>query len=80
MARSLNHLGFVELKNKPVTIYCDSMAILTLTKDPKYDGKTKYMKIKYNFFRYAVEENEFHLTLCKLHVFHFIVPLYEQLY
>ena len=28
LGKILNHLGFVELDNKPITIYCDNMAIL----------------------------------------------------
>ena len=42
----------------PVTIYSDSMAVLAYAKDPKYHGKTKYIKIKYHYIRDMVAKRE----------------------
>lgn len=41
-----------------VTIYSDSLATMAYSKDPKYYRKTKYIGMKYNFVRYAIEEGE----------------------
>ena len=52
----LNHLGFLEPNNKPITNYCDSMVALVYIKDPKYHENTKHIKFKYNLIW-----NEVHL-------------------
>ncbi len=54
----LEHLGSIVSIKKPITIYCDSMAALAYTKDPKYHGKTIHISMKYNFVRDAIEEGE----------------------
>ena len=51
LRRFLQHLEIFKTTSKPMTIYCDSMAMLSYAKDPKYHGKTKHISIKYHFFK-----------------------------
>ena len=53
--RSLESIISIE---RPITIFCDSMAALAYTKDPKYHGKTKHIGMKYHFVRDAIQEGE----------------------
>ena len=42
----------------PMILYCDSLAALAYTKDPKYHSKTKHIDIKYYFVRDVVASAE----------------------
>ena len=58
LRRFLQRLDIVASVMDPVTIYSDSMAVLAYAKDPKYHGKTKYIKIKYHYIRDMVAKKE----------------------
>ena len=41
-----------------VTIYCDSQAAISFSKDAKYHNKSKHIETKYNFIRYILAKKE----------------------
>ena len=41
-----------------MTIYYDSMVVLTYAKDSKYHGKTKHTDIRYHFVKDMITQNE----------------------
>ena len=58
LKRFLQDLEVVKTTFEPVTLYCDSIAILTYAKDPKYNGKTKHIQIRYHFVIEMIMQNE----------------------
>ena len=42
----------------PVTIYCDSQAAISFSKDVKYHNKLKHIETKYNFIRDILGKKE----------------------
>lgn len=41
-----------------MTIYCDSQAAISFTKDAKYNSKLKHIKTKYNFIKDILTKKE----------------------
>ena len=58
LRRFLQHLEIVKTVSEPVIIFCDSMAALACSKDPKYHGKIKYIQIRYHYVRDMVAQKE----------------------
>jgi hypothetical protein len=58
LSRFLKQCSVVTIPMSPVTIYCDSMAALAYSKDPKYPGKTKHKKMRYHFFIDMIAQRE----------------------
>ena len=58
LRRFLNALEIVIGHPQPVTIYCDSQAAISFTKDAKYHIKSKHIETKYNFVRDIVVKKE----------------------
>ena len=58
MKRFLQDLEVIKTAFEPMTLYCDSMAALAYTKDPKYQGKTKHIQIRYHFVKEIIKQNE----------------------
>jgi hypothetical protein len=52
----LYHLKIIKSTSNPMTIYCDNTAAIAVAKDPKYHGKTKYIKMRYHYIREAITE------------------------
>ena len=46
----VNHLR-VTTSNEPIVIYSDSQSSIAYTKDSKFHNRTKYIGIKYHFFK-----------------------------
>ena len=42
----------------PVTVYCDSQAAISFSKDTKYHSKSKHIETKYNFIRDILAKKE----------------------
>ena len=69
LRRFLQHLKIVKTTFELMMIYCDSMVALAYAKDPKYHGKTKHIKIRYQFVRDMITQNEVvmrHIPMSKM--------------
>ena len=69
---------FLSYTLEPMTIYYDSMAVLTYDKDPKYHGNTKHIQIRYHFVRDMITQNEVvlrHISTSKMVADPFIKPI-----
>jgi len=51
-------LKIVKSASDPMTIYCDNTATIAVTKDPKYHGKTKHIKMRYHYIRESITEQD----------------------
>ena len=58
LRRFLERLGVLTVPGEPVKIFCDSMAAIAYSKDPKYHGKTKHIQMRYHFIRDMVAQKE----------------------
>ena len=58
LKRFLERLGVLTVPGEPVKIFCDSMAAIAYSKDPKYHGKTKHIQMRYHFIRDMVAQKE----------------------
>ena len=58
MRRFFQHLEVVKDALDPVTIHCDSTAVLAYAKDPKYHGEIKHINIRYHYIRDMVTHKE----------------------
>ena len=58
LKRFLQDLEVVKTTFELVILYCDSMAALAYTKDPKYHGKIKHIQIRYHFVKEMITQNE----------------------
>lgn len=67
LRRFLGHLGITDKLNDPVTLYCDSQAAITYTKDPKYHGRTTHIDTKFNFIRDIVSQQQVTLQYLSTH-------------
>ena len=54
----LQHLEIVKTALKPMTIFCDNTTALVMIKDPKYHGKTKYIKKRYHYIGDAITKED----------------------
>ena len=54
----LQHLEIVKTALEPMTIFCDNSAALAMAKDPKYHGKTKHIKKRYQYIRDVIIEKD----------------------
>ena len=54
----LQDLEDVKIAFEPMTLYYDSMVVLTYAKDLKYHGKTKHIQIRYHFVKEMITQNE----------------------
>jgi hypothetical protein len=52
----LRHLKIIKSASDLVTIYFDNTTAVAMVKDPKYHGKTKHIKMRYNYIRDAITE------------------------
>jgi hypothetical protein len=52
------HLKIVKSALDLVTIYRDNTAAIVMAKDPKYNGKTKHIKMRYHYIRQAITEQD----------------------
>ena len=58
LRRFFQHLEVVKDALDPMTIHCDSIAMLAYAKDPKYHGKTKHIDIRYHYIHDMVTHEE----------------------
>lgn len=58
LRRFLLTLGIIPKASKPITFHCDSQAIITYVKDPKYHGKTKHINMKNNFVKNIIAQKQ----------------------
>ena len=58
LKRFLQGLGITAHSEEAVTLYYDSIPALAYAKDPKYNGKSKHIEIKYHFIRDMVARGE----------------------
>jgi hypothetical protein len=47
----LASLKVVESASQPITIFCDNMATIKVSKDPKFHSKSKHIEGRYNYIR-----------------------------
>ena len=52
----LRHLKIIKSASDLVTIYFDNTTAVAMVKYPKYHGKTKHIKMRYNYIRDAITE------------------------
>lgn len=58
LRRFLFYLEMQSDNNRLVTAHYDSQAAITITKDPKYHYRIKYIDTKYNFVRDIIAQKE----------------------
>nr|KAJ0205032.1 hypothetical protein LSAT_V11C500233370 [Lactuca sativa] len=52
----IGDLGVVPSIKEPMEIFCDNEGAVALTKEPRDDGRSRHIDIKYHFIRHRVEE------------------------
>lgn len=62
--RSLLYELEIDSVNKPTTLYGDNQAAIYLTKDPRYQARTKHIDVRYHFIRELVEKAVVQLAYC----------------
>ena len=51
LKRFFQSLRVTSIANEAIKMYCDSLATLAHTKDPKYHSKSKHIQTRYNYIR-----------------------------
>ena len=50
-----------------MTVYCNSQAVISFSKDAKYHSKLKHIETKYNFIRDILAKNEVTIQYMSTH-------------
>ena len=51
-------MKIVKSTSNSVTIYYDNTATIAMAKNPKYQGKTKHIKMRYHYIREAITKHD----------------------